>query len=525
MPATHASKTPKPSLPSAVTSRPSTPQQNTARPTTPALSQMTTPMPATRRPSNVARPAIPQPIPPRPNAPRPATPKPRASAAVTPRSTPTTPTVNAPRPLVSNPNIPRATTPRPASPTASRPSPTKPTAPSSRTSVPTSSTSPPAIPNSSNPTMHRAAPPRRTAAQPALSGANTVGPGAIGSRIDRSIAPNTHVSLRHTPEPNTPKSLHFLPNAARSAVRTVIPDKVKIETKGLGPPPPPPPGGGGPPPPGGNGDRRDGPPKSVPSSKRDIPQATRDKWQSIKQERAAQARSEEPAVRARAAMARLGPKTTKDQWKYEYEKARATAPDTSEKLERTAMERLGPHTTREEWKTAYSKRRAIRTVWQADKPLENSHPKATKDGHGHARHGYHTTDDQQARRIRDGTTPDGKKGQKVGIASRFISPEAEAEALGRGRRKLRIDLKNGGVKPPRDATGNPIYTDSTGFPFRPTTSVTTNRKDGFGKAVIKENKAGQIKVKEDPTLKSKATLVWEYALSTGEWNPVTYHPD
>lgn len=48
--------------------------------------------------------------------------------------------------------------------------------------------------------------------------------------------------------------------------------------------------------------------------------------------------------------------------------------------------------TREQWKAQDSRQRAERAVGCADQPLENPHPNAAQEGHGHGRHGYQTTD-------------------------------------------------------------------------------------------------------------------------------------
>jgi hypothetical protein len=93
---------------------------------------------------------------------------------------------------------------------------------------------------------------------------------------------------------------------------------------------------------------------------------------------------------------------------------------------------------------------------------------------------YLTTPEQQAERVRTGRYPDDPPGgDTLGRASRFSSPEAEAEALGRGRRALNRDLANGGVQTfPDPVTGEPTFVNpETGEPARQRVNVMTNRGD------------------------------------------------
>ncbi len=180
-----------------------------------------------------------------------------------------------------------------------------------------------------------------------------------------------------------------------------------------------------------------------------------------------------------------------------------------------------------------SEARAKKTVANADQPLDPvaSAPNKSTKGHGHTFHGHQTTDAQQSHRVKTGTTPDGKSGIKPSKSSRFTSPQAEAEALGRGRRALGADLKNGVI--PHQGTG--FVDPTTGAPARHSVNVTTNRKTGFGVATVKQkDSAGKVikdpKTKQpltttNPTPIKTAKLIYEYVPSAGQWRPVTYYPN
>lgn len=180
-----------------------------------------------------------------------------------------------------------------------------------------------------------------------------------------------------------------------------------------------------------------------------------------------------------------------------------------------------------------SEARAKNTVANADQPLDPvaSAPNKSTKGHGHTFHGHQTTDAQQSHRVKTGTTPDGQPGKAPSRSSRFTSPQAEAEALGRGRRVLGADLKNGAI--PHQATG--FVDPKTGAPARHSVNVTTNRPTGFGVATVKQ-KDSAGKVIKDPTTKQPLTttnptpiktakLIYEYVPSAGQWRPVTYYPN
>ena len=195
-------------------------------------------------------------------------------------------------------------------------------------------------------------------------------------------------------------------------------------------------------------------------------------------------------------------------------------------------------TTREQWNAQQSEQRAQNTVSRSDQPLENPLPNAAQRGHGDAWHGNQTTDTQQVQRLQTGIRPDGSSGNSPGQSSRFTSPQAQAEALGRGNIKLQEDLANGNVPSFTDpTTGRITYTDPvTGKPARYAVSVSTQRQGGFGTRVVKQRDlvTGQVLrdpntgtplTKIDPVPRTDAKVVWEYRPTTGDWQPVTYYPE
>lgn len=178
--------------------------------------------------------------------------------------------------------------------------------------------------------------------------------------------------------------------------------------------------------------------------------------------------------------------------------------------------------------------RAKATVKKADQPLDpaTGNPKKSIHGHGHTFHGHQTTDAQQSHRVKTGTTPDLKSGKPPSQSSRFTSPKAEAEALGRGRRILNAELKKGVI--PHQGTG--FVDPKTGMPVRHAVNVSTNRKTGFGVATVKQKDSAGKVIKDpantkqpltttDPTPIKTAKLIYEYVPSAGQWHPVTYYPN
>ena len=195
--------------------------------------------------------------------------------------------------------------------------------------------------------------------------------------------------------------------------------------------------------------------------------------------------------------------------------------------------------TRQQWRAEQSRVRAERTTAAVDQPLENPDPKAADHGHGHAWHGWQTTSEQQRTRVETGVAPDGTPNQFTGTASRFRSPQAEAEALGRARRQLEADLRRGAVPSYVDpVTGATTYVDpATGRVTRYRVVVSTNDPRGFADSALVARRVG------GPTsamvvdasgrrvadiveaVRMRARVSFEYVPSTGEWRPVTYFPE
>lgn len=135
-----------------------------------------------------------------------------------------------------------------------------------------------------------------------------------------------------------------------------------------------------------------------------------------------------------------------------------------------------------------------------------------------------STDAEQAQRVRDGTKPSGKSGKPAPKASKFDSPEQEAEALRLGRKQLNSDLDSGNV-PKRTASGEPN---------RHEVRVSTNDPDGFGSQTVRaknpdgtnmKDANGDFVPQKNPTPLKSATVVYEYVPSTDSWEPVTYFPE
>jgi hypothetical protein len=207
--------------------------------------------------------------------------------------------------------------------------------------------------------------------------------------------------------------------------------------------------------------------------------------------------------------------------------------------ERAPPEPQGPRgETREQYRARRSRERAEETVRRADQPLENPNLNKAQHGHGHAWHGSQTTEAQQAERVRTGVTPTGEVRKAPGRASRYSSPQAEAEALGRGRRALQSALK-AGTEDERftDAAGQVTHVNpATGEPARHTTVVPTNRPEGYGTSQVVRRHAppsdqvlkdasGQRVAQPSSTPLPNAAVHWEYVKSTGEWRRVTSYPE
>jgi len=165
---------------------------------------------------------------------------------------------------------------------------------------------------------------------------------------------------------------------------------------------------------------------------------------------------------------------------------------------------------------------AKETSSRADQPLEPVHPNKAQHGHGHAEHGYQTTELQQKRRIVSGIKPSGHPGAPTSKASKFLTPEAETEALNLGREQLELEIKD-----------QNIPTIVNGEPNRHAVTVETNRSGGFGERWIRAKDSngqnlrdinGNFIPQKDPVQLNRSKLIYEYVPSTNKWEPVTYFP-
>jgi hypothetical protein len=180
------------------------------------------------------------------------------------------------------------------------------------------------------------------------------------------------------------------------------------------------------------------------------------------------------------------------------------------------------------------RRRAEDKVSAVDQPLEGQTPV----GHGHSRHGHQTTDAQQAERIRTGIAPDGVWAP-TNRATRFRSPEAEAEAFDRGRAELEADLLRDAVAGWADpqAGGKSFVDPSTGALARHTVWVRSSDPRGFGEAVHVPRRvggAGSQKLRDAngnlvpqriDQPHHRARVTFEYVPSADEWRVLSYFPE
>ncbi|WP_227681245.1 beta strand repeat-containing protein [Psychrobacter alimentarius] len=167
--------------------------------------------------------------------------------------------------------------------------------------------------------------------------------------------------------------------------------------------------------------------------------------------------------------------------------------------------------------------RAKNTVSNADQPLEPINPNKANKGHGHDEHGYQVTSVQQETRIETGIKPSGITGAPTGKASNFLTPELEAEALGRGRSELNNSIKENNI---------PKY-DTNGEPNRHPVVVDTNNSNGFGERWVRAKDANGRNIRDsngnfvpikDPAILKHAKIIYEYVPSQNTWEPVTYYP-
>jgi len=161
-------------------------------------------------------------------------------------------------------------------------------------------------------------------------------------------------------------------------------------------------------------------------------------------------------------------------------------------------------------------------ISKADQPLEPINPNKAMHGHGNAEHGSQTTQIQQERRIVTGVKPSGELGNPTSKASKFLTPEAEIEALDKGRAKLEQEIKD-----------QNIPTIINGEPNRHAVMVESNKREGFGERWIRakdssgknlKNENGSFIPQKDPVKLNKAKLIYEYVPSKNKWETVTYFP-
>lgn len=167
--------------------------------------------------------------------------------------------------------------------------------------------------------------------------------------------------------------------------------------------------------------------------------------------------------------------------------------------------------------------RAKNTVSNADQPLEPVNSNKANKGHGHDEHGYQVTPVQQETRIETGIKPSGTRGAPTGKASNFLTPELEAEALGRGRNELNNSIEKNNI---------PNY-DINGEPNRHAVVVDTNNTNGFGERWVRAKDTNGNNIRDsngnfvpvkDPTILKQAKIIYEYVPSKNTWEPVTYYP-
>lgn len=165
---------------------------------------------------------------------------------------------------------------------------------------------------------------------------------------------------------------------------------------------------------------------------------------------------------------------------------------------------------------------------EVDQPLTKTHRDAAGRGHGHKEHGYKTKMEAHKVRVETGRKPGGGQGEPAELSTKFYGPDQEMEALDKGRVELDRTLAEGNTPEMIDGKPNkvPVW-------------VSTDRPRGFGggyKAKVgpegkamkvghggNARKQGQI---AEPVKKLKtAKVVYQFNPKTGEWLPLTYHPE
>ena len=140
-------------------------------------------------------------------------------------------------------------------------------------------------------------------------------------------------------------------------------------------------------------------------------------------------------------------------------------------------------------------------------------------GHGHARHGTHTTLAEQEQRLRTGRAPDGKR-SPTGQATRFDSHDAELDAVTRATTEMAARERAGLL--PRDV----IVAHPQGSRLRPTLPsvrlVVTGRPGGYGSGLRAGGSRSSVTLIPTGQLPS-ARVTFERDPLRG-WIPVTQFP-
>ncbi|MCE9572195.1 MAG: hypothetical protein K8W52_03480 [Deltaproteobacteria bacterium] len=193
--------------------------------------------------------------------------------------------------------------------------------------------------------------------------------------------------------------------------------------------------------------------------------------------------------------------------------------------------------TRAQYRARRSGERAEASVRDVDGPLKNPNNPSQK-GHGHGRHGWQTTEAQQVERVETGRNPDALVGEPNGFpadeASRFGSPQAEAEALARGKRALATQLETEAKAAAAAGLPPPSLLQPNGHPRRIRPLVKTHRPEGFGTqqklrtgptgAPLLDANGKRVAVPH-PSRLGHARVVWQYIPADDRWGPVTYFPE
>lgn len=128
---------------------------------------------------------------------------------------------------------------------------------------------------------------------------------------------------------------------------------------------------------------------------------------------------------------------------------------------------------------------------------------------------------QQMTRVQTGIAPDGQLTRRPNRSTKFDSPEAELEAVGRAKIGLERRVVNGQV-PPWDIDPNGVVR-----PHRETV-VVGGRPDGYGSGVEVQRDAGGHPLPGRPVQltaqDANACVVLEWNPANGRWDTVTQYP-